>query len=264
MQIGSMRIWIYGCALLLCAQLGWAAPTLQWQVAAQYPHDTRHFTQGLELVNGQLLESTGLYGQSAVYLKELKTGTVLHQRRLPASWFGEGITVWGTRALLLTWREHLAYWLDLSAADPLKPLQPVRYASEGWGATHNQTHIITSDGSAELRFRNPEDLSVQRIVSVREGQTPIAKLNELEWVRGEVLANVWETDRIAIINPENGQVRAWLDLADLKQRLEKPATWNPVEHVLNGIAFDETSGLLYVTGKCWPTLFALKVEGIYQ
>ncbi len=234
-----------------------STPSLSWKIVESYPHDTTHFTQGLVIHNGELIESTGGYGSSGLYAKEIASGRTLRAQRLPGTWFGEGATVWRDQIIVLTWREQIAQWFDLS----LKPLKQQRYVGEGWGITHDGTHLIMSDGSARLRFRSADDFKVSREVVVRDGARAVAHLNELEFARGKVFANVWQTEKIAVIDASNGAVSAWLDLSSLKMRFQKPKSWNPVEHVLNGIAFDNDSGLFYVTGKCWPLLFALKIEG---
>lgn len=250
--------------LALCAspasatQAALDAPLIEWRVRASLPHDERHYTQGLALHHDQLIESTGLYGSSALYVKELRTGNVVRSVALPRSWFGEGLTVWRERIVTLTWRERVAQWFDLD----LQPLHRFEYSGEGWGITHDDHYLITSDGSAALRFRDPNTFAVERQIVVRDGVRLINRLNELEYARGLVFANVWQTNRITAIDPKDGRVRGWLDLSALHLSFRKPAGWNPVEHVLNGIAYDPESDLFYVTGKCWPVLFELEVGSV--
>lgn len=229
--------------------------TLKWRVTRALPHNVDHFTQGLEIHDGRLLESTGLYGRSALFEKSVDTGDVLRFAQLPRNWFGEGVTVWRDRIVMLTWLERVAQVFDLD----LRPVAQYRYDGEGWGLTHDDTHLIMSDGSATLRFRDPDDFTIVREVEVRDGDSRIAQLNELEFARGRIFANVWRTDRIAVIDPASGAVDAWIDLSPLRAQLALPPNWNPLDHVLNGIAFDPASGLFYVTGKCWPTLFEIEI-----
>lgn len=230
--------------------------SLQWRITARLVHDTQHYTQGLVLHDDSFVETSGLYGQSALMIKARDTGEVARLRRLPPQWFAEGATVWDGRIVMLTWREQIAQWFD----PDLEPLAQMRYAGEGWGITHDDAHLITSNGSATLQFRRADDFAIVREIEVRDRGAAVSRLNELEYARGLVFANVWQTDRIAVIDPTNGKVRAWLELQALKNQFEKPARWNPIEHVLNGIAYDAARDRFYVTGKCWPVLFELEVE----
>jgi glutaminyl-peptide cyclotransferase len=244
------------CMCVACsapAQLD--APLIEWRVRSSIPHDDDHFTQGLALHEGQLIESTGLYGASALHVKDLRSGNTLRSVAMPRSWFGEGATIWRGNIVMLTWRERIAQWFDLE----LRALHRFEYSGEGWGITHDDRHLIVSDGSSRLAFRNAETFAIERNVSVHDNARTIGGLNELEFARGLVFANVWQTDRIAAIDPTNGAVHGWLDLTALRSRFDKPPHWNPVEHVLNGIAYDPASDLFYVTGKCWPVLFEIEV-----
>ncbi|MGB1562955.1 MAG: glutaminyl-peptide cyclotransferase [Sinimarinibacterium flocculans] len=229
--------------------------TLDWRIVATLPHDTRHFTQGLVLHDDWLVETSGHYGRSALIIKSRATGETVRARALPQRWFAEGATVWNDRIVMLTWREQIAQWFDWT----LQPIEQMRFDGEGWGITHDGRSLITSNGSSSLQFRRPEDFSIVREVHVTDRGVPVTRLNELEFARGLVFANVWLTDRIAVIDPASGQVRAWLDLAALKQAFELPANWSPTEHVLNGIAHDARSDRFYVTGKSWPALFEIEV-----
>jgi glutaminyl-peptide cyclotransferase len=247
------------CVGAVCnAHASAVAPFIEWRVRASLPHDVQHYTQGFALHEGLLIESTGLYGRSALHVKELRSGRTLRSVSMPYSWFGEGATVWRGRIVMLTWRERIAQWFDLD----LRPLHRFEYSGEGWGITHDDRQLIVSDGSARLAFRNADTFAIERSVTVRDGARAIAQLNELEYARGLVFANVWQTDRIAAIDPLDGTVRGWLDLAALRLRFAKPPQWNPVEHVLNGIAYDAKTDLFYVTGKCWPVLFELEVAPV--
>jgi glutaminyl-peptide cyclotransferase len=244
------------CCSSACARVENDAPLrLQWQVTQTYPHDVNHYTQGLELRDGKLLESVGRYGRSALYEKRIDDGAVLRSAALPPTWFGEGLTVWRDTIIVLTWLERTAQLFDLD----LQPIAQHRYAGEGWGLTHDDRHLIMSDGSATLRFRRADDFAVVRELRVTDAGRPVTRLNELEYARGHVFANIWQSDEIALIDPQTGQVRAWIDLADLKTRFAKPASWDAREHVLNGIAYDAARDRFYVTGKCWPALFELDI-----
>ncbi|MGQ0622036.1 MAG: glutaminyl-peptide cyclotransferase [Panacagrimonas sp.] len=226
------------------------------EVIAEFPHDTRHFTQGLLIIGDTLYESVGGYGSSAIHAKELRSGRSRALQPLPASAFGEGLARVGDQLLQVTWREQIAFRFDLR----LVPIQAQHYVGEGWGLAswrddRGDEHLVLSDGTATLRFLDPATLAEKRHLPVRDGTRTIDQLNELEFVRGEILANVWHSDRVAAIDPRNGEVRGWFDFSDLKDRLKKPEGWNEAEHVLNGLAFDRVTGHLFVTGKQWPTLF---------
>lgn len=233
-----------------------AAPLLGFRVLRELPHDVAHYTQGLALHEGRVIESAGHYGHSALYVKELASGRVLRETRIAAEQFAEGTTVFGDRVWLLTWRERVALLFDMALA----PRAQFAYAGEGWGLAHDATSLIMSDGSARLAFRDPRDFSLRREVTVRDGAAPVPMLNELEFARGHVFANVWLSDRIAVIDPTSGAVVAWLDLATLRTRFAKPAGWMEDDHVLNGIAWDASRDRFYVTGKCWPKMFELEID----
>ncbi|MES0872933.1 glutaminyl-peptide cyclotransferase [Sinimarinibacterium thermocellulolyticum] len=257
MQRLPITIAFITCSLLACACAAKDdVASLSWRITATLAHGTDHFTQGLVVHDDVLIESSGLYGRSRLMIKSKRTGEVLRSRALPANWFAEGATVWRGKIVMLTWRERIAQWFDLD----LKPLSRMTYGGEGWGITHDGTHLITSDGSATLRFRRAEDFSVIHEREVRDANHALRGLNELEYARGLIYANVWQTDRIAVIDPLTGNVCAWLDLQALKLHFDKPANWNAREHVLNGIAYDAASDRFYVTGKNWPALFELEVE----
>lgn len=247
------------CSLLTCACVAKDnTSSLPWRVTAVLARDAEHFTQGLVIHDDVFIESSGLYGQSALTIRSKSTGEVLRARAMPAHWFAEGVTVWNERIIMLTWREQIAQWFDLE----LQPLSRMSFAGEGWGVTHDGTHLITSDGTATLRFRNALDFSVAYEREVRDAGVAVHGLNELEYARGHVFANVWQTDRIAVIDPDTGSVRAWLDLQPLKRRFDKPSGWNHREHVLNGIAYDAVHDRFYVTGKRWPMMFELEIHPV--
>ena len=229
------------------------APLIPVRVVTTYPHDAAAFTQGLVFADNRLFESTGLYGESSLRELNLERGTVRQIRRLPDSIFGEGITVFGDRLLQLTWRARIGFIYELAG---LKRVGEFRYATEGWGLTHDGRRLILSDGSARLQFLNPVDFSPMGTVDVRNGSAPVQGLNELEFFDGQILANVWRTDRIARIDPASGRVTGWLDLTGLLSARERAAGAG----VLNGIAYDAGNRRLFVTGKRWPKIFQIALE----
>ncbi len=220
--------------------------------STRYPHDRDAYTQGLEFVDGDLFESTGLNGRSSIRKVQLETGRVLQRRDVPQEHFGEGITIWQSRLIELTWQSQVAFVYDRGSFEPRGSFT---YTGEGWGLTHDETSLIMSDGTAELRFLDPTTFKERRRVSVTDAGRPVSRLNELEYVNGQVFANVWTTDRIARIDPQTGRVLGWIELAGLlaaKDRVNGDA-------VLNGIAYDAKGARLFVTGKLWPTLFEIKI-----
>jgi glutamine cyclotransferase len=229
-----------------------AAPVLGYEVVRQYPHDAGAFTQGLIVRDGFLYESTGLEGRSSVRKVEIETGRVVQQRTIDAPYFAEGLTDWKGQLVQLTYTTGIGFVYDLAT---FAPQGTFKYEGQGWGLTRDDRRLIMSDGSSELRFLDPVTKREQGRVRVRDGQTPVIDLNELELVEGEIYANVWHTDRIAIIRPDTGEVRAWIDLSGLR-----PATASQSEAVLNGIAYDASRTRLFVTGKWWPALFEIRVR----
>ncbi|MSR81989.1 MAG: glutaminyl-peptide cyclotransferase [Candidatus Latescibacteria bacterium] len=225
-------------------------PTYSYKVLNVYPHDPEAFTQGLVYVDGTLYEGTGLEGRSSLRRVDLETGEVLQQYDLPAQYFGEGIAVLGQRIFQLTWRSHVGFVYGRAKFDQQGEFP---YATEGWGLTHDGKHLIMSDGTATLYFLDPDKLSQTSNVEVRDERGPVSRLNELEYVEGEVYANLWQTDRIVRIAPKTGQVLGWIDLRDLLS----PADRVRQVDVLNGIAYDAAGKRLFVTGKWWPKLFEI-------
>ena len=229
-----------------------AVPTYGYQVVRSYPHDRDAFTQGLLFRDGLLYEGTGLEMQSSIRKVNLETGEVLQKHDLPPQYFGEGIAVWRDRLLELTWKAEMGFIYDLATFD-LKGEFP--YPGEGWGLTTDGKRIIMSDGSAQLRFWDPGTLKETGRITVTEDGHPVDQLNELEWVKGEVYANVWQTDRVVRIDPKSGKVTGWINLKGLLL----PGDDNDLTDVLNGIAYDPKGDRLFVTGKRWPKLFEIKL-----
>ena len=226
---------------------------LSYQLISTRPHDGAAYTQGLQLTDGRLFESTGMYGESTVRELEPASGKIIRKRPLAKTVFGEGLTILDHSLWVLTWKENTVYVLD---SETFKPIRTHTYPGEGWGLTNNGKQLIMSDGSSDLRFIDPKDFSVQKTLSVKDGKRPVTHLNELEWIDGQIFANIYLTDKIARISPQDGQVTGWLDLAGLKNQLTQP---NHAE-VLNGIAYDPKSGNLLVTGKYWPQMFEIKLS----
>jgi glutaminyl-peptide cyclotransferase len=222
-----------------------------FEIVAAYPHDSAAFTQGLAIEAGQLYEGTGQYGASTVRRVDLKTGRPEKQRALNPRYFGEGIAILGGSLYQLTWQNGAAVVYDLETFEVQRTMQ---YEGEGWGLTHDGRELIMSDGSATIRFRDPQTFAVTREIEVRAGGVPLPKLNELEYIDGEIWANIWYDDRIARISPANGEVLGFIDLATLY-----PQSARGSEAVLNGIAYDAASKRLYVTGKNWPQLYEIRV-----
>jgi glutaminyl-peptide cyclotransferase len=216
-----------------------------------YPHDPSAFTQGLIYTNGVLYESTGLNGRSSLRRVALETGEVLQRRDIPQEYFAEGLTLFDDRLIQLTWQNRVGFVYD---QDTFQPTGTFSYTSEGWGITHDSSQLIMSDGSATLRFLDPQTFEVQRAVTVTSDGQPVVRLNELEYVNGEVWANVWQTDLVARVDPQTGRVLSWIDLSGLLTPEERAST-----DVLNGIAYDAASERLFVTGKLWPKLFEIRL-----
>jgi glutamine cyclotransferase len=232
---------------------GEPAPVATVAVVGSWPHDPQAFTEGLVFHDGVFYEGTGLNGESTVRRVDPETGTVQGQYALPAAYFGEGVTLFGGKLIQLTWQSHTGFVYDLTC---LCPEREFTYAGEGWGLTHDGESLIMSDGTNRLRFLNPATFAVVRTVAVHDAGRPVRNLNELEYVRGEIYANVWPTDRIARIDPASGRVLGWLDLAGLLPAEDRVGRID----VLNGIAYDTATDRLFVTGKWWPRLFAIQVR----
>lgn len=247
---------VAACFALLIGRAGQAptvsAPVGGFRVVNAYPHDPTAFTQGLIYRDGYLYESTGLKGQSTLRKVNLETGEVVRQVRVDAKYFAEGLASWGGRLIQLTWRSNVAFVYD---AGTLSVENTLSYSGEGWGLTADGSRLIMSDGSDTLRLMDPATFRERARLSVRDGSAPVRNLNELEFVKGEIYANIWYTDRIARIAPDTGRVVGWIDLTGLL-----PAVYQlEAGAVLNGIAYDAGSDRLFVTGKLWPKLFEIKL-----
>ena len=237
-----------------CACVVWALASNQTppvQVLHAYPHDAKAYTQGLAFENGFLYEGTGKRGRSTLRKVELETGRVVQSHSLDDRHFGEGIAIVGNRIVQLTWQAQVGIVYD---KETFKEVGRFRYTGEGWGLTYDGTHLIISDGSATLRFLDPQTFEEVRRVLVRHQGRRFDQLNELEYVRGEIFANVWYKDYIARISPHTGRVLGWIDLRRLY-----PSNRRDREAVMNGIAYDAENDRLFVTGKNWPRLYAIRV-----
>ncbi|MFO1025677.1 MAG: glutaminyl-peptide cyclotransferase [Acetobacteraceae bacterium] len=229
-----------------------AIPVYGYRIVATYSHDTTAYTEGLVMVGGAMYEGTGLYGHSLVRRWDLKTGQVLQETKLPDIYFGEGVTVLDNTVFELTYLENTAFTYNPVT---LQRQGEYRYVNQGWGLTHDGAHLIMSDGSSAIQFLNPKTHELVRRVFVTDSIGPVGFLNELEYDRGKLYANVWQTDFIAIIDPESGRITGWIDLTGLNpdpQKLVYPL-------VLNGIAVNTETGRLLVTGKCWPHVWEIEL-----
>ena len=242
--------------ILLGGSSGYALPTsvpvYSYELINAYPHDRTAYTQGLAFENGFIYEGTGLYGESSLRKVNLNTGEVLQQHTHPSRYFGEGITVLDDKIFQVTWRSRVAFVYD---RDNFRVLNTFSYEGQGWGITYDGSSLIMSDGTATLRFLDPQTFREISRIEVTDSNQPVTGLNELEYVRGEVYANVWKTDRVARIAPDTGRVVGWIDLHGLLGAEHRD---QPVD-VLNGIAYDREQDRLFVTGKLWPKLFEIKL-----
>ncbi len=231
-----------------------ATPTYTYKIIRSFPHDRNAFTEGLFYLDGYLYESTGLEGHSMVRKERLETGEVMQSTTIAPQYFGEGIVAWKGRLVELTWRSEVGFVYDLST---FKPLGAFGYPGEGWALTRDDHRLIMSDGTPYIRFLNPETLTETGRIKVTDDGRAIANLNELEWVKGEIYANIWQTDLIARIDPKTGHVLGWIDLTGLLPNAERVPGQTDV---LNGIAYDAKGDRLFVTGKNWPKLYQIKLE----
>jgi glutaminyl-peptide cyclotransferase len=233
--------------------LNGAVPNYTYEIVKVYPHDPDAFTQGLVFRDGKLLESTGQEGQSTLRQVDLDSGQTLKKVDLAPQYFGEGMAVLNNRIYQLTWQHHIGFIYDYQTFERLGDFS---YEGEGWGLTTDGQALILSDGSSRLRFLDPNTFRVIRTIAVTENGKPVRQLNELEFINGEVFANIWHDTRIVSINPQSGAVTASIDCAALVSQ----SGAHDQEAVLNGIAYDEGSGRMFVTGKLWPKLFEIRVK----
>jgi glutaminyl-peptide cyclotransferase len=232
-----------------------AVPVYGVTVVRAYPHDPGAFTEGLFYLNGFLYEATGLEGKSSIRKVDLPTGKVLQSRALDPKYFGEGIIAWKGKLVELTWKSEIGFTYDLST---FKPRSSFHYPGEGWALTEDGQRLIMSDGTPQLRFLDPASLKETGRVDVSINGRPLGNINELEWVKGEVLANIWQTNLIARIDPKSGKVTGVIDLTPLVEK--EAAKGRPID-VANGIAYDAAHDRLFVTGKLWPDLFEIRLTG---
>lgn len=231
---------------------GASVPVAGFRVVARFPHDSKAFTQGLVFADGALFEGTGQRGRSTLRRVELTTGAVLRQAALPRELFGEGITVWGDEIVQLTWQAQRGLRYDRAT---FASVGEFHLPGEGWGITQDGRHWIVSDGTDTLRFLDPDSATEVRRIRVRDGSRAVKRLNELEYIDGEVWANIWYQDRLVRIAPEDGTVLGYVDLSGLWPSPRH----RPAEAVLNGIAYDSGGQRLFVTGKYWPWLYQIEV-----
>jgi glutaminyl-peptide cyclotransferase len=231
---------------------GAPAPVYGYDVVATYPHDATAFTEGLLYRDGYFYESTGLEGESTLRQVDVQTGRVVRRYDLPREIFGEGLTDWASTLVQLTFTTKVAFVYDLGTFAQRSTFE---YEGQGWGLTHDERRLIMSDGSTYLRFFDPATHREIGRVQVRDNDQPVESLNELEFVRGDVYANVWHSNRLAVIDPGSGRVREWIDLTGLD-----PLVGQRSEAVLNGIAYDSSRNRLFVTGKWWPHLYEIRVR----
>jgi glutaminyl-peptide cyclotransferase len=230
-----------------------AAPVYGYEIVNTFPHDATAFTQGLVFHDGALIESTGLEGHSTLRRVELQTGKILQKVDVPRYFFAEGLTLFAGKLYQLTWKGEKGFVYD---PQTFQKTAEFPYEGQGWGLTHDADLLILSDGSDQLRFIDPNDFKVKRTISVTDHGRPVEELNELEYVKGEIYANVWHQNRVARIDPQTGRVTGWIDLAGLL----RPGDVSDEEAVLNGIAYDEGGDRLFVTGKLWPKLFEVRLK----
>ena len=255
MRAGSllMTMAVLACAPTTVAQRQ-PAPVQGYKLIATFPHDPAAFTQGLVFADGEFYESTGLNGESSVRRVEIATGKVLQEVKVDSAFFAEGLALVGDELLQLTWQHQRGFVYDRKTFAQKRTFP---YQGEGWGLAYDPAGgLVMSDGSDTLRFLDPKTQAMTKTLRVRDAGRPVSQLNELEWVEGEIWANVWMTDRIARISPKSGEVTAWLDLSSLWPRSQR----QPPADVLNGIAYDKATRRIFVTGKKWPRLYQISVQ----
>jgi glutamine cyclotransferase len=234
------------------APVGAALPVYGYTILNTYPHDRDAFTEGIQYLDGFIYESTGLNGRSSIRRVQLETGKVLQRRDLPPQYFGEGIAIVGPEIYQLTWQSGVGFVYDRQTFTQKRAF---KYTGEGWALTKDAAGLIMSDGTDALRFIDPAGFTERRRLKVTAAGLPVRNLNELEYVKGEIFANVWTTDYVARIQPQSGKVTGWIDLRGLLSARERASA-----DVLNGIAYDAALDRLFVTGKLWPKLFEIRVN----
>lgn len=229
-----------------------SADTYTYRVVNKYNHDRQAFTQGLAYDGGFFYEGTGLNGRSSIRKVGINSGAILLSRKLSEEYFGEGITVYQDRIIQLTWQAQTGFVYD---KESFRLIKQFSYQGEGWGITHDGKKLIMSDGTAKLRLLDPETFENTGNIEVFDHQGPVENLNELEYIKGRIYANVWESSRIAVIEPQTGKVTGWINL----KNLYKPTGWDAEAKIPNGIAYDAENDRLFVTGKLWPNIFEIEI-----
>lgn len=228
-------------------------PTYTYDIVQSYPHDPKAFTQGLVWVNDRLFESTGQVGQSNIREVELASGRVIRQKDLAPPHFGEGIVILSEKLFQITWTTGKAF---VYTTKDFAPIGEFSYEGEGWGLTTDGTAIVMSNGTSAIVWRDPATFAIQKSITVTDHGTPVSQLNELEWVKGEIWANIWQSEQIARIDPATGNVTGWIDLKGILPAMDRTGT----EDVMNGIAYDAARDRLFVTGKLWSKLYEITLR----
>jgi len=247
------------CASFIATELGAqtakqapaAAPVYGYKVVRTYPHDRGSFTEGFFVVDGQFWEGTGLEGRSYIRRTDIESGRVLQQYNIPSQYFGEGIIIFGDQLFELTYKHGVAFVYDKKT---FKQLKTFKYSGEGWALTTDGKNLIFDDGSSSLKFLDPATFKEVRRITVTDAGKPVDQLNELEYIKGEIWANIWQENKIARIDPKTGKVNSWIDMRGLLSVMESVGT-----DVLNGIAYDAKTDRIFVTGKFWPKVFEITV-----
>jgi len=253
LNCAALLLWVLSCGPGPALAQG-GIPIYDYEVVHTYPHDSHAFTEGLFYLNGFLYESTGLEQHSSIRRVRLETGEVLQKIDVAPQYFGEGIVNWKHRLISLTWKSQVGFVYDLAT---FKMQKQFHYTGEGWALTQDGTHLIMSDGTSELRFLDPRTLEESGRLKVTVAGRPLPSLNELEWVKSEIYANVWQTNVIVRIDPYSGAVVGVIDLANLLPAADRTQGQTDV---LNGIAYDAAHDRLFVTGKNWPKLFEIRLK----
>lgn len=233
-----------------------STPKTGYKLINTYPHDSRAFTQGLLFHDGVLYEGTGQYNQSRIRRVEIETGRVLKEWPYPNQLFGEGLTLFGDYLLAISWRSGVGLVLE---RESLKLRAQFKYKGQGWGLTDDERFLYMTNGSSKIYVRDPRNFEIVRTINVTDQGRSIVRLNELEWIEGEIWANVWKENRIARIDPQTGRVKSWLILGDLASQTKGA---NLIDNVLNGIAYDPETRRVFVTGKYWPAMYELEIADL--